>query len=383
MTTLDPRRGVPSCSSLARLDACPASWHLSKGLPDVVGEAAESGTRIHLALEQLGRFSEYTVELTEDEKNTVEMCWSQARKIMREYDSGVEHYELRLGMTPPPSCSVVRVTDTCKLPVEITGQADVIAIQGDRAIVLDYKTGRGDVDHAADNAQLRGLSVLVAKHFRVSHVRVAIVQPWSGPPTIADYEKQALQHASHWLNIVLQQVEHATLDTLRPGDHCQYCKAKAVCPALRKQALEPVVELAAPLPSGEAKATLFQRALELTPDKLAELYRGLKLVSWYKDAVETAMRQRVEAREVDGYTLKPGSVRERIVDVGKVWERCESRGVNALEFTRACTVTKKELKPLLAKATGAKGKALDAELDAVVEGAVEAKQAADTIAETK
>ena len=47
----DTRRGLPSASAMDRLEACPASFHASKDLPDSSSEDAESGTRIHKALE--------------------------------------------------------------------------------------------------------------------------------------------------------------------------------------------------------------------------------------------------------------------------------------------------------------------------------------------
>ena len=98
---------------------------------------------------------------------------------------------LGLGMTTIGGGIEVNKETTARLM--ITGQADVIARSGNRAIVIDYKTGRGETQPADSNAQLRGLAVLVALWYRskgitLDSVRVAIVAPWQGPPTVADFD---------------------------------------------------------------------------------------------------------------------------------------------------------------------------------------------------
>jgi len=379
--TNDPRKGLPSASSLERLHNCPGSWLASKDMPDESSDVAESGTRIHKALE-----TKSMAGLSADEEQTAQMCDDQAWNVIADWSpnmTGTPHNEIRLGLTRIGG--VVVVNDDSTADLVFTGQADLIVIDGKRGLVLDYKTGRGEVASAEQNHQLRGLAVMAAWVWRLDSVRVAIVQPWAGPASVADYDRQAIDQSRFWLLDLQERVKLATPDHLNPGAWCHYCKAKAVCPALRSVALEPVEHMALTLPADDAtaRAALFARAMEMTPQRLTALYRGLKLVGWYQAAIEGAMRKRVEEGEVPGFRMKPGQIREKITDVGKVWAKCEGLGVKAEAFTGACSVTKDALKTLLRDATGAKGKALDATIKDVLQGATESKETAQQIEEVK
>ena len=379
--TNDPRRGLPSASSLERLHNCPGSWLATKDMPEESNADSEAGTRIHKALET-GDFT----GLTADEEQTADLCQIQTRQVMADWNpdmDGIAYKEQRLGITRIGG--VVKVTDDTKADLVFTGQADLIVIDGKRGLVLDYKTGRGEVADASENLQLRGLAVMAAWVWRLESVRVAIVQPWAGPASVADYDETTLDMSRRWLLRLLDKVNAATPNDLNPGDWCHYCKAKAVCPALRDVALEPVEHMALTLPADDAtaRAALFARAMEMPYQRLVGLYERLNLVRWYQAAIEGAMRKRVEEGEIPGYRMKPGQMREKIVDVGKVWAKCEELGVKAEVFTGACSVTKDALKTLLRNATGAKGKALDATIKDVLHGATESKETAQQIEEVK
>lgn len=354
----DPRRGLPSASAMDRLEACPASWHASKGLLDSSTEDAESGTRIHKALE-----TGDTSELLPDELDTFEMCQDQRQQIVEAwYGSDPGHgvldpfLEVRLGLTNIGG--VVEVTDETTATLRFTGQADVIAIAGKRGLVLDYKTGRGDYEHATGNRQLRALAALAARRWRLDSVRVAIVQPWAGKPTVADFDKQGLADAFDWLSRTLERVNAATPEDLNPGEHCKWCCSKAVCPAFREAALEPVSNMAINLPGDPetARSALFARAMELAPDSLARLVRGLKLVGWYQSAIEGAARLRAESDvEFQQYfRLTPGSEVREITDAQAAFDLASKHGVSTSAFMECVKVGVGALEGVLREASGPK-----------------------------
>jgi hypothetical protein len=328
--------------------------------------------------------------LSADEEQTAEMCAEQSRRVCDDFTGGsmaIVYRELRLGLTRIGG--VVEVGEGPCPALAISGQADLILIRGEVGLVLDYKTGRGSVESATRNAQLRGLAVLAAKHWGLSSVRVAIVQPWAGAPSVADYDEAALTAAEAWLSSVLRMAMSADPEQLSAGEWCKYCRAKAVCPALREAALAPVemTDISGSLPSEpkNARAALFARAMDLPSERLARLYRGRRLVEWYLAAIEAAMAKRLtDGEDVPGHRLKPGVVREKIIDVGMVFERMtQSHGVSGERFSAACSLTKTAAKDMLREVTGLKGKALDAALDAALEGATEAKETAKQIEEVE
>lgn len=355
---IDPRRGVPSCSGLRRLERCPGSWLASQGIPDEESEDAAKGTRIHTALET-GNFN----GLSADEEQTAEMCHAQMQRVVTEWLGNHEDaadqrlHEHRLGLTAYGG--VVDVTDAVKLPIRTTGQADLIIIDGKRGLVLDYKTGRGEVRHAADNAQLRGLAVLAAKRWRLESVRVVIVQPWAGKPTVADYDNEALYTANIWLLIVLSEARDATPTDLHAGDWCQYCPARNIpCPALTEKAVQPIETVALSLPADDetARAALFARAMEMSAERLAGLRRGLKIVGWYVSAVEGAARLRAE-KDVEFqqyYRLETSPGNREITDAQAAFNALLPLGITAQQALEACSMSLGPIEEAVRIASGIK-----------------------------
>lgn len=267
------------------------------------------------------------------------------------------HRELRLGLTPLGG--VVEVTPECKARFVCTGQADVIAISDDglRACIIDTKTGRGDYEHAAGNAQLRTLASLVARRYRAQSVRVAIVQPWAGRPTVADFDAEALEHAHYWLGNVLVKAMRATPGDLNAGDWCKWCPAKATCPALRETALEPVERMTISLPADDkvARQALFARAMDLPADALARYMRGLRMVAWYSDAIEGAAKTRakddVEFQQF--YHLEEGDEVREVTDTGAVFGLLQPHGLTESALLEKCvTIKVGELDKAIHKASG-------------------------------
>lgn len=380
MIPLDQRRGVPSASGMDRLMNCPASFEMERHAPpEVENEDAASGTRIHavLALQASADI------LNSDELETCDMCNAQSMRVIADWNGSdgmvtpdQTIYERRLGLTAFGRAMEVAPDSTADFI--FTGQADLILVKGNRALVIDYKTGRGDTPLAVDNPQLASLAVLVWLAFpRVEDIRVAIVQPWSGKPTIADYGSNALATAKGWLLATLNEAALAMPSDAKAGDWCKWCKAKAGCAAFKAAALSHVEVLnpmtIAGMDDETQRKALFARAMDLSPEALAATVRGLGMVKRFVAAIDGAARERArEDAEFQRYfALREKKGRRSITDVGKVFSACHSRGVTAEDFTALCSIGLGDVKDALRKATGAKGKALDAINDEVLAGAVE------------
>jgi hypothetical protein len=379
--TFDERRGVPSASGMERLVNCPPSHELAKFLPpereDEAGKDAQRGTRIHLALS--GDLPE--AELNAADAETFDMCQRQAKTLAVEWgisEDFVAVRERRLGLTVLGR--VIEATAKNKLAqFRFTGQADLILIVGDRALVIDYKTGRGDYADAVDNAQLASLAALVCLWRPVNHIRVAIVQPWVGPPTVADYDEAAMWKAVDWLHASLNKAEMATPADRQAGAWCKFCRVgkAGLCEVANGAALE-LVEVIEPeslatLPDDKQREAMFARAMELPAEKLAATMRGLAMVERFVAAIKGAAKQRAreDAEFQRFWTLREKKGRRSIADVRKVFERLAAHGVTAEAFTALCSIGLGDVKDLLRTATGSKGKALDSMAETALEGAVE------------
>lgn len=356
MNPPDERRGVPSASGMDRLMNCPASFKMERLAPrDEGNEDAASGTRIHAVL---AGFADWDT-LTAAEQETCEMCEAQAHRVIAEWgraDTTDIICELRLGLTALGT--VLNVTPESRAQFLFTGQADLILVTDDSSLVIDYKTGRGDTPVAQANPQLAALAVLVSKRYKVSSVRVAIVQPWAGKPTVADYSTSALTLAEGWLRETLTRAATSMPDDRRAGDWCKYCKARFACDTFKTAAIQEIERIQpmsiAGLPPKEQGTAMYARAMEFSPQQHEGAYLGLAMVKRYVHAIESSFKTRVEAGEVPGWKIesKPGN--REITDAQKAYNALEPLGVTHEDVLEACSLPIGAMEEAVRKRSGIK-----------------------------
>jgi hypothetical protein len=357
---------------MRRISNCPPSHKLGALFCDPGSDEATTGDRIHLALE-----TGDTTKLETEDIQTYEMCLDQKNELLNNWIGEEMDYqvfkEVRLGLT---TLGLVRdVTPKTTWKLRFSGKADFVAVFGEGALIVDYKTLHGDHDHASENDQLRSLAVLVALRHGVSQVRVAIVQPWKGKPTVADFDKAALEVAYAWLYDTLNREEFSTPDQANPGDWCKWCPARVNCEAFTRTVLATAETAIMQLPADDetARKAMFARAAELPDNELAARYCGLKMLGWYVNAVEGNVRMRAAENgtfAADHYRIVEGKARESIEKVDVVFSNLSELGVTAQDFTAVCKTTKTAVAALARKATGQKGRELDATVKRCLEGAV-------------
>lgn len=295
----DERGGLPSASGLERIALCPGSWQLERQCPrEESSEAADSGSRIHAFL------AHEAVDLSQDELDVAIKCMRQANDLI---GAGEELREQRLWYSDKFGRRL------------FSGQADVLVISGNTALVIDYKTGRGEVSASAANFQLRGLAVLVKHNYPdVEVVSVAIIQPLaSSVPVVCEYGPEELDLAKlQILNVV--GLSEVTDPPLVPSEAaCKYCRAKAICPALRKTITTPQVA-----DGGDAKAVMAASSAALAPVELGELVaHKVPLARMLCDALEKEAFSRLcqDPESVPGLALDTET--PRVSDSVKLWER--------------------------------------------------------------
>jgi len=371
----DPRHGLPSASAFERLVECPPSHQMALGIADTESAAAASGTRIHAVLAGEADIS----TLSSDEEQTHDMCRHQADALIAEYITGTDTEtltEVRLGLTHFGRAVVV--SNKAQQSLRFTGQADLIIIDGTHALIIDYKTGRGDTADAVDNHQLMALAALVSLYRPITSATVAIVQPWAGKPTVAQYDTETLRAAEAKLISTLNLAEQATAVDAVAGNHCKWCRAKMVCPAFQSAALSVTDSIIPDTISGtdeQVKAQIFSRMGDHSSMSNEMMIRiqegGRKFMEWFLVAHDLELRRRIAAGEIDGYSLRERKGRRSVSDVTTVFSRLSAHGVTGDAFAAECSVPLGSVKTLIKQSTNAKGKALDNLVDEVLHGATE------------
>lgn len=356
----DEREGLPSASAFSRYALCPGSWALEQTIPEErTSDDAAMGTRIHAAL------AGERVQLNDDENRIADLCTEHEARLV-------------IDTFGPVVMSPVREERLWgydhRLQRTFSGKPDAVYVHDGRALLIDYKTGRGSVEHASENLQLRALAVLAADKWEVHDVTVAIIQPMAGHPTTARYRAEDLDRAFHEVKGIVDLIRLPHAPRRPSADACKWCRGKALCPEAREAAVAPVLDHA---PVGITPDAM---AATLTSETLGLFLERAAMAESIIEACRAEARRRIsEGEKVKGWKLKEGATRETITKPETVFARfCEAGGTSE-QFLPVVTVAKAKLKDALKSVTGAKGKDLETKLSELLEGCTESKQTAPSL----
>ena len=315
-----------SASGFKKIMLCPGSKVLEVGRPDNTSIYAAEGTAAHELLEMVltgetpaagyvGRIiiaDGFEIEVTDE---------------MAEYIQGVAD-RVKDYQGPDGELFVEQklyYADYIDVPREEGwGTGDVVILRGDEIIVIDLKYGKGQWVDVKENPQLSlyGLGALdkfngIAGDF--TRVRLVIDQPRiSEKPSEWDTTVEALEAwgrstARSVVNTCKSaEMLHAKeLNTwgetfLRPGeDQCKFCKAKAVCSALRAEVAQEVFDESDALDDFNDLGTVDPKPLEA--DELAVALSKVDLIEdWCKAIRAEADHRLLNGGTVPGYKVVAG-----------------------------------------------------------------------------
>jgi len=348
---MNERQGKPSASSMERYALCPGSFQAERGLPDVKTEDSASGDRIHAALAG----QRVDPPLTDDEETTRAACQKRAAELTESLvpNWDQEFIERRFWWTEI-----------------LSGQPDLVRVDytTGTALVIDYKTGRGEVTSADGNLQLRTLAVLVAGTGILKRVIVAVVQPLAGPNSVCLYDEIALVRARSEIAGIIEAIHKHDAPRRPSAKACQYCKAKATCPEARE------ASVALPLANIPEGTTASAIAATLTGETLGEFLKRAEFAVKVIDACRDEAKRRLESGDtVPGWKLEANSPKASITNPTEVFRRFAELGGTQEQFLPCVQVGKGELKEALRAVTKAKGKGLKEKLNALLDGCTESK----------
>jgi hypothetical protein len=373
----DEREGLPSASPWRRLELCAGSFQLeAEALKRgqavrVESPQARTGDRIHDCLAK-GRFE----GLSESERETALLLMEQAKsegerifagRLLEDtisLDLKKQNIEKSKNSTNGPvdrqesiEFSMVKPDHEPREYREIrfwlpiggqkmaSGRIDRLLVDGDLALIQDYKTGFAVPDRAERNAQLKFLAVVVALNFKA--IQRVVVQLITGRYGVFEhvYDLAAL-YAAH--ESVLETIEkirdpHAAFNPTSEG--CRYCRAAAICDALKERILPVAREQLSELPSGK---------------RAAQLLGEVELLENHLGAIRDFYTERLRADpsfEIPGWGLVAGRPKRTIRDWAQMRVRLENH-IPAQQLDKVVSFTLESVEHLLGKALGLKGEKL-------------------------
>jgi hypothetical protein len=328
-------------SSAYRWMACPGSIRMAGDMDDRPSSYANEGTAAHeLAAECLkteADASAYLGAFVDVENGFISRSGIAASGIMtpdgytvfevdEEMVEGVQLYLDTVRSLIPKrgeyELDVEQRLDMTHIHKDIYGTGDVVLYQvaAERLHVLDLKYGKGVAVEPTENPQLMLYGAGAARRYHnrpLKEVVLHIVQPRAphvrGPVRSWSTDPLALMEWESDLRLAAAKVDEAGTDDfdlldplwqktyLTPGDHCRFCKAAAVCPALREQSM---ADAMAEFRDGEV-------VLPESPAKMPwrdvawVLSAADRVMNWIKAVQEYAHAEATAGRVVPGFKLVP------------------------------------------------------------------------------
>lgn len=293
-----------SASSSHRWIACPPSARLSERFEDTGSGYAQEGTDAHSLCEY--KLRKALGMAVDDPTENLTYYNEEMEQCAEDYTAYVTEL---LG----------EVRETCKDPVVLVeqrldysrfvesgfGTGDCVVIADGTLYVIDYKHGKGVEVSAVGNPQMMcyalGALELFDGIYDIDSVCMTIYQPRRENISVCTMAKSDLYAWAETVLAPAAKLAYAGEGEFCAGEHCRFCKAKAVC---RKRA-EYNLELARY--DFEMPATLE------TAEIAAILDRADELTAWAADVKEYALQQALNGTEYPGYKVVEGRSNRRYI----------------------------------------------------------------------
>lgn len=219
--TDDERKGKLSASSFDADFSCWGrhNYCQEKGLVSLPSQSATRGERIHQALEKSDLSG-----LSKSEAKTAEILMDMEAALVAkmEMEGATQLREQRFW-----------VKDIFNEDMW-SARLDVVYYNPDthEALIIDYKTGPGDVVSISANYQMMAQAVSFSRHYPCVKATVAILQPMSkkNPPTsTCEYTIDEMNQNAEVIEQNINKVYETHVRTPSPVA-CAYCPAKKECP---------------------------------------------------------------------------------------------------------------------------------------------------------
>lgn len=315
---------ILSPSAAHRWLECTPSARLEERFPDTTSEAAREGTLAHALAEIRLRYRNGEISSAEHQNrfNILAKDALYSPEMEEHVDSYVayvmESFETAKQLTPDAALIVEKQVDLTSFIPEGFGTMDAIIIADSTMHTVDLKYGKGVKVSAIENKQMSIYSLGALEEFshlyKIDRVEMAIFQP-------------RLQGLSTW-NVTVDYLYEWKQKELVPsaimafegtgnlvvGDHCRFCRAKAVCAAQKQQA-------------DQVLRHEFADSYLISDNELTEVLNlSDQIMEWLSAVRDYALQQALNGKEWPGYKLVEGRSIRQYADQDQVVEKLTTNG---------------------------------------------------------
>ena len=354
-----------SPSNLERYAMCPGAYWLEQDLPYQQSAAGDEGKLLHAVLAGMAS-EEQKSSLNRNQKHDLDICRREARALHEQVFGTVSGLDGWM--------HEARLVATLEDGVLLSGIVDYYAFKDDKALIIDWKFGRGELTEAARNPQTRAYAVLVDAGVDglqgKTSITCALIQPRVAVDervTATVYEPADIEQARSELLDIAAGIRFAG-DQRAPGPtQCRYCKALGTdrCPESADTARQ-----LAPLTLGDVMPT---------PDRLAQVLDICTVAEHVIERYRDYATEFIEAGGViPGWALVPGNNVRKLKDIDAAWKAAQDV-LAPEEFMSACSVSVTKLEAKMADKRGCKKNETRANFDSIMGDAITREQNAPSL----
>lgn len=311
-----------SASSSHRWINCPPSVKLCEGIKDEISPYAQEGTDCHelcayLVEKALGRD-------VEDPTRSLTYYNGEMKNCAEEYCSYVlEQYEKVKEYCKDPIIYIEQRLDFSQWVEQGFGTGDCVIVADEVIHIIDYKHGLGVLVESEGNTQMMCYALGALEAFDdlydINRIEMTIFQPRRGNISTSSISKEDLLT---WAKEVLKPTAALAYEgkgEFKAGEHCQFCKAKAIC----RKRTETNLELA---------KYEFKMPATLDEDEIASILPKIdQLISWANDVKDYTLIQAKAGVHYDGYKLVEGRSNRKYTDEDAVAIKVQNAGFDPYE----------------------------------------------------
>jgi hypothetical protein len=307
-----------SASSASRWMACPPSARLEQNYANKTSEYAAEGTLAHeLGELELRRNLEgmstrkYNSEIKKIQSN--ELFTKDMPDYVEIYvNTCMEKLAEAKSKTSDAIFKIEQRLDFSEWVPDGFGTGDFVIIADGTMEICDLKYGKGVPVSAIDNKQMRLYALGAIAEFGflydIQNVRMTIIQPRLDNISTDEVSADDLLK---WAEEVLKPIAELAFKgegEFCAGDHCTFCRAKAVCKARAEKNME--------LAQYE-----FADPNVLNKFDIADiLAKADEFIKWVKDVQDFALEQALLGEQYPGFKVVEGRSNKRYTDTEKVAE---------------------------------------------------------------
>ena len=332
------KHAVLSPSSAHRWLVCTPSARMEEAFPDESSTYAEEGALAHeyaekaLKIALKGGIPGSVLKKIED---------AEMRDAVLDYINvclGIGKHLGETGIDGAKGLAAAAVEGTTPIPCvpEGFGTIDFAAHNGETLAIVDFKYGKGSKVFAKGNPQLLLYAAgILAGLPSIKNVKLVIVQPRLEHIDEVEYPRAEIKKTEAMIKPIAEKAYRGEGDPVS-GEHCKFCKAKAVCTAQAKDIAAAEPKLIAPK--------------ELTTDEVSELIPKAELIAdWLTAAKQYLLGECLAGRDVKGYKAVEGRAIRVWSDQDKALELLEQAGYDKALIYETAPLSLAKLEKMVGK----------------------------------